>query len=198
MRRGDQAFELVDGRLRVADLDGVELAHREGEEGAAVEGVAVELVARGRGDVDAEEVLERYDPVLGDVGVVDDDAVRAAALEADQVAPVVEHAEVLAGDDEDDEPVGLARGCDADVVRRVRGARSRSARCRARGSRRGSGFASASWKAKLAGETKCPSPKISACASSGQQEPICSAWPEPSVSIQPVDGQPREIDIITR
>jgi len=51
---------------------------------------------------------------------------------------------------------------------------------------------------KLAEHTKCPSPKISSWASADQAEAICSACPEPSVSIQPVDGHPREMDLMTR
>ena len=62
----------------------------------------------------------------------------------------------------------------------------------------GTGSASASWKAKLAGATKCPSPKISSWASSEKYEATWSAWPEPRQSIQPVEGQPRAIDVITR
>jgi hypothetical protein len=51
---------------------------------------------------------------------------------------------------------------------------------------------------KLAEHTKCPSPKISSCACAGHAEPICSACPDPSVSIHPVDGQPRAMAVITR
>ena len=96
--RGDDALELVDRPLRVADLDGVQLAHRERHERAAVHGVAVQFVARGRGDVEADELPEGDRVVRGDERVLGEDAVRPAALQPDQVAPVVQDREVLARD----------------------------------------------------------------------------------------------------
>ena len=42
------------------------------------------------------------DVVLGNEGVLDDDAVRAAAFEAEHVVPVVEHLELVAGHDNAD------------------------------------------------------------------------------------------------
>ena len=66
-------------------------------------------------------------------------------------------------------PSSVRRRGEPDVVRRIGRARAEVPGAAARGSRRAPARASASWKAKLAGATKWPSPKISACASS---EPV--------------------------
>ena len=106
-------------RLRVADLDGVQLAHRERDEGAAVERVAVQLVAGCRVHVECEELLDRDRMAGGDQRLLDDDAVRATALEADQVTPVVEHGEVLPRHDHDDDAIVLRRRGEPNVVSRI-------------------------------------------------------------------------------
>jgi hypothetical protein len=52
--------------------------------------------------------------------------------------------------------------------------------------------------ANAAAQRKSPSkPKTSAWACSEKNDPICSAWPDARHSPHPVEGQPREISIIT-
>ena len=62
--------------------------------------------------------------MLRDRRVVDDDAVRATPLEADQVAPVVEHPKLLPRHDRDDALVSVAGRHERHVMRRVRNARA--------------------------------------------------------------------------
>ena len=62
--------------------------------------------------------------VVGDAAAVEDEAVRAAALEAERVAPVVEHRPLAARGDEEHRRAAGGRERLAEVVRGVRGARA--------------------------------------------------------------------------
>jgi hypothetical protein len=121
---GEQPFVLVDRPLSGADLDRVQLADRHGEEGAPVERIAMQPVARRRRDADREPVVEADRLVGGNEGVLDRDAVRAAALEPDEVAPVVEHREVAARHDRDDPLVAAGNRYERHVMSRVGHARA--------------------------------------------------------------------------
>ena len=121
---------LVERSLCHADHDRGELCLEEGERSARIHRVPVQPVAGGASAhvrVDHPGVLQG--PVRGDVRLLEAEAVRAAALETERVAPVVEHRPRAARRDEEQDragrPVGIRARRErlAHVVRRVRRAR---------------------------------------------------------------------------